>query len=112
MFGEIAALGRTQRSATVFAQGEAELLEIRWQGFREIRKRNDEFRKHVDNLYRQRSLTVHLQATPMFEHISEDIIAKIADETLFEGSSLYLFGNATGSWKIFTLWTGDRKASR
>ena len=35
-----------------------------------------------------------------------------ADETLFEGSSLYLFGNATGSWKIFTLWTGDRKASR
>ena len=84
MFGEIAALGRTQRSATVFAHGEAELLEIRWQGFREIRKRNDEFRKHVDNLYRQRSLTVHLQATPMFEHLSEEVIAKIADETLFE----------------------------
>ena len=35
-----------------------------------------------------------------------------ADETLFEGNRLYLFGNDTGSWKIFPLWTGNRKAPR
>ena len=84
MFGEIAALGRTQRTATVFAAGEAELLEIRWQGFKEIRRRVDDFRKHVDNLYRKNSLTAHLQAMPMFSHLSDDIIEKIAKETLFE----------------------------
>ena len=84
MFGEIAALGRTQRTATVFTAGEAELLEIRWQGFKEIRRRVDDFRKHVDNLYRKNSLQAHLQAMPMFSHLSDDIIKKIADETLFE----------------------------
>ena len=84
MFGEIAALGRTQRTATVFAVGDAELLEIRWQGLKELRRRADEFRKHVDNLYRQRSLTVHLQAIPMLAHLSDEVIEKIADETLFE----------------------------
>ena len=84
MFGEIAALGRTQRTATVFAVGDAELLEIRWQGLKELRRRVDEFRKHVDSLYRQRSLTVHLQAIPMLAHLSDEVIEKIADETLFE----------------------------
>ena len=84
MFGEIAALGRTQRTATVFAVGDAELLEIRWQRLKELRRRVDEFRKHVDSLYRQRSLTVHLQAIPMLAHLSDEVIEKIADETLFE----------------------------
>ena len=84
MFGEIAALGRTQRTATVFASGDAQLLEIRWQGFREIRRKVDDFRSHVDTLYRERSLTTALQATPMFEHLSGDVIDKIAHETLFE----------------------------
>ena len=36
MFGELAALGRTPRMATVFADGEALLLEMRWQGLRDI----------------------------------------------------------------------------
>ena len=33
-----------------------------------------------------------------------------SDELLFEGSSLYIFSNEIGAWKIFTLWTGDREA--
>ena len=84
MFGEIAALGRTQRTATVFSDGPSELLEIRWQGLRDIRRRVDDFRRHVDRLYRERSLASHLQATPMFQHLDEATIARIADETLFE----------------------------
>ena len=35
-FGEIAALGRSPRVATVFSEGTGELLEIRWQGLRDI----------------------------------------------------------------------------
>lgn len=84
MFGEIAALGRTQRTATIFAEGPAVLLEIRWQGLRDIRRRVDEFRQHVDRLYRERSLASHLQATPLFSHLSDEVIEKIANETLFE----------------------------
>ncbi|MBC8242291.1 MAG: cyclic nucleotide-binding domain-containing protein, partial [Alphaproteobacteria bacterium] len=84
MFGEIAALGRTQRTATVISDGPAELLEIRWQGLRDIRRRVDDFRKHVDRLYRERSLASHLQATPMFRHLDEAAIARIAKETLFD----------------------------
>jgi len=84
MFGEIAALGRTQRTASVISDGPSELLEIRWQGLRDIRRRVDEFRKHVDRLYRERSLVSHLRATPMFQHLDEAAINRIADGTLFE----------------------------
>src|SRR5207244_11830255 len=36
-FGEIASLNRTPRTSTILADEETELLEIRWQGLREIR---------------------------------------------------------------------------
>lgn len=32
-----------------------------------------------------------------------------ADELLYEGNSIYLYGKETGSWKIFFQWTGDRE---
>ena len=38
VFGELAALTRTPRSATVIAQGRAQVLEIRWQGLRDLMK--------------------------------------------------------------------------
>ena len=43
LFGEIAALTRTPRSATVLATEPCKLLEIRWQGFRDILKRDSAF---------------------------------------------------------------------
>lgn len=82
--GEIAALGRAQRTATMLADEPTELLEIRWQGLREIRRRDEAFRKHVENLYRERSLIIHLRATPLFKHLSDEVLSKIADQTLFE----------------------------
>lgn len=83
-FGEIAALGRTPRTATVFADGEAELLEIRWQGLRDLRSRVEELKQHIDQLYRERSLKVHLQETPLFRHLSEEDLTEVANQTLFE----------------------------
>ena len=64
IFGEIAALGRTPRTATVVAVGSTVLLEMRWQGLRDIRRRDEAFRQHVEKVYRERSLATHLSAKP------------------------------------------------
>jgi Fe-S-cluster-containing dehydrogenase component/CRP-like cAMP-binding protein len=84
LFGEIAALTRAARTSTIFAETDAELLEIRWQGLREIRLRAAEFKAHVDRLYRERSLSNHLRETPMFHHLSENDLEKVAAATEFQ----------------------------
>ncbi|MCZ6676339.1 MAG: 4Fe-4S dicluster domain-containing protein [Candidatus Poribacteria bacterium] len=83
-FGEIAALGRVERTATVFAEGEAELLEIRWQGLRGIRRRDRKLKEHIDALYRKNALITHLRETPMFRHLSEEELTEVANQTVFE----------------------------
>lgn len=84
MFGEIAALGRTPRNASIFAEGEAELLEIRWQGLRDIKRHAQELRQHIDAMYRERSLESHLNETPIFRHLDEATLKIVADSISFE----------------------------
>ena len=84
IFGEISALGRTPRNATVVAEGRTELLEIRWQGLRELRRRAQEFKEHIDRLYRERSLVVHLRETPIFKHLTQTQMEEVAQHTRFE----------------------------
>lgn len=84
LFGEIAALGRTPRTATVVAEGEALLLEIRWQGLREIRKYSPAWKERVDGRYRERSLKRHLAETPLLRNLSEETLQLVADATRFE----------------------------
>lgn len=84
LFGEIAALGRTPRTATVVAEGEALMLEIRWQGLRELRKYAPAWKERVDGRYRERSLKRHLAETPLLKNLSEATLQLVADETRFE----------------------------
>lgn len=84
IFGEISALTRTPRSATVVANTAMKLLEIRWQGFRELLNRHDALREHVEKLYRENSLRVHLRETPFLCKLPKQAIEKLADATVFE----------------------------
>ena len=84
VFGELAALGRIPRTATIFAETEATLLEVRWQGLREIRKFNEGFRRRIDRQYRDNALKVHLQETPLFAGLDKKALEQVASATLFE----------------------------
>ncbi len=84
VFGEIASLGRTPRTATVAAEEPTELLEVRWQGLRDIRQRAPELKAHIDQLYRERSLLQHLRETPIFHHLNDGALQELATQTRFE----------------------------
>jgi Fe-S-cluster-containing dehydrogenase component/CRP-like cAMP-binding protein len=84
IFGELAALSRTPRTATVLADGTATLLEIRWQGLRDLMKRTPAIREHVEQLYRQNSLRVHLRETPLLKELPADALERVAAATVFE----------------------------
>ena len=84
IFGEISALTRTPRSATVVANTTTYILEIRWQGFRELLKRNDAMRLHIESQYRENSLRSHLREIELLKDLPQDSIEAICDLTVFE----------------------------
>jgi Fe-S-cluster-containing dehydrogenase component/CRP-like cAMP-binding protein len=94
VFGEIAALGRTPRTATIVAEQETQMLEIRWQGLREIRKYSPEWKRIIDERYRERSLLHHLEETPLFHHLPPEILREVADATRFEVFGEFEWQNA------------------
>ncbi len=84
IFGELAALTRAPRMVTVVAEGETVLLELRWQGLRDLMRRTDALREHIEGLYRENSLHVHLRETPLLAQLPSESLAAVADATIFE----------------------------
>ncbi|MCA9212938.1 MAG: cyclic nucleotide-binding domain-containing protein, partial [Planctomycetales bacterium] len=85
VFGEVAALSRTPRTATIFAMSDdTELLEIRWQGLREFMKRDPALQNHIHSLYRENSLKHHLRETPILKEVSPEDLERIVAATQFE----------------------------
>lgn len=84
IFGELAAMTRMPRAATVLADGDAQLLEIRWQGLRDLMRRTEALRNHIERLYRESSLRVHLRETPLFGALPEVELSAVAEATVFE----------------------------
>ena len=83
-FGEIAALSRMARTSTIFADSDdAELLEIRWQGLRDLMKYDDALRTHINKIYRERALASYLRATPLFKNLSKEQLDCVAEAVEF-----------------------------
>jgi Fe-S-cluster-containing dehydrogenase component/CRP-like cAMP-binding protein len=88
-FGESAALGRTPRTATVFAEHPTKLLEIRWQGLRDLMRRDDGLQKHIDAVFRERALRSFLLNTSIFQHLGEHEINELVTHASFETHGQY-----------------------
>lgn len=82
--GEIAALGRVQRTASAYAESKVTLLEIRWQGLRDIRKYAPAWRTMIDKNYREKMLKAQLVSHPVFSKFDSATLQKITAATLFE----------------------------
>ncbi len=83
MFGEIAAVSRSPRTATIYAETNSELLEIRWQGLRDIRRRDNQFREKVDALYRARSLEAQFRDAPLFKDTDAESLQEVTASAEF-----------------------------
>ncbi|HCS54786.1 cyclic nucleotide-binding domain-containing protein [Rubinisphaera sp.] len=68
-FGEQSALGRLERTATVFADGDCEILEVRWQGIRDLMKKAPWLKTQIDMRFRAFGLYSFLKSSPYFEHL-------------------------------------------
>ena len=84
MVGEIAALTRGIRTATIYADEDSVLLEMRWQGLRDVRNRDAGFRAFIDERYRQRALISQLRSLPLFVNLSDDVLEEISKQTKYE----------------------------
>lgn len=84
LFGELAALTRLPRRASVFAETEAVLLEIRWQGLRELRRFDSGWRERIGKLYQENALSAQLRASKFFSDLPEPVLREMAREAIFE----------------------------
>ena len=84
LFGEVAALGRVQRSATIYAETACQVIEMRWQALRDIKNRDETWRNRIEQSYRENQLRTHLAEHPLLAGIDAESLQMIADKTLFE----------------------------
>jgi Fe-S-cluster-containing dehydrogenase component/CRP-like cAMP-binding protein len=89
LFGEIAALGRMPRTATVFAEGEAQLVEFRWQGLREIFRKDAAMRSHIETKFRNNALEAILRNEPSFAQTTEEDMQQLLEQAEFNTFATY-----------------------
>ncbi len=82
-YGEVAALVRGTREATLFAQSNLEVLEIRWQGLRDLMRYDTPLREHIQSLYKERNLLVQLRNIPFFSHLGKEQLKQLSQQSLF-----------------------------
>ncbi|TWT61339.1 cyclic nucleotide-binding domain-containing protein [Rubinisphaera italica] len=93
-FGEQSALGRLERSATVFADGDCEILEVRWQGIRDLMNKAPWLKTQIDMRFRAYGLYSFLKNSSYFEHLSIDENATEEDHERKRSLSQHVFNHA------------------
>ena len=97
IFGEIAALTRQPRTRTIFANSEeVELLEIRWQGLRELKKSDPGLDTRINEQYRKFGLRTYFDKAPLFRDLPGPVREQLREKTEFITYGRYD-------------WTGDYK---
>jgi Fe-S-cluster-containing dehydrogenase component/CRP-like cAMP-binding protein len=85
VFGEIAALSRMPRTATILASGGgSEMLEIRWQGLRDLMRYDSRLRAFIDGIYRERALSTYLEEMSFMKFLGPEAKKRIMEATQFE----------------------------
>ncbi len=80
LFGEMAAITRTEQPCSAVGLSESVLLEIRWQGLRLLR-RDPSFQRRLDENYRRSSLESHLRETWLLKHLTAEQLQRVSEET-------------------------------
>ncbi len=80
LFGEVAAMYRTPRPATVVAEVEATLVEVRWQGLRLLRK-DKRFADQLEDHYRKNWLRIHLRELSLLRYVPDDSMDRVVKAT-------------------------------
>lgn len=96
MFGEISALSRMPRTATVVASSQrVSLLEFSWEGLRDLMRFDPALKKQIDTIYRANSLKNFLRNHPLFSHLDEAGYAQLCQDAQLENFGEY---NWSGSY--------------
>jgi Fe-S-cluster-containing hydrogenase component 2/CRP-like cAMP-binding protein len=84
-FGESAALTRGPRDETIISASDgATVVELGWQGLRDIRRWSSSFRAYIDARYREQSLNAFLRSSALFRHLNEATLSRVGDDVRFE----------------------------
>ena len=108
MFGEISALSRMPRTATVIAtEPGTQLLEFSWEGLRDLMKYGTALRQQIDANYRKYSLRAFMRDIPLFSHLDANSpeFDALCKEARFE-----TFGDYNWSGDYRRMASGDRAA--
>lgn len=96
LFGEQAAITRAPHTATYLAESSCVLLEIRWQGLRDLMQATPAFREHLDQLYRRNHLQRHLRSTPLLSGLDEAAIERVAAGVTFQSFGSFDWSDTQG----------------
>ncbi|MBF0448954.1 MAG: cyclic nucleotide-binding domain-containing protein [Magnetococcales bacterium] len=84
LFGEIGALTRFPRGVSVFAETDTELLDLRWQGLRDLIRYDAEFRSQMDRRFKERSIKQYLRESRLFHGLKEEQLLEVEAAVSFE----------------------------